>query len=153
MKRYKPTKFELQVSEYIIAYKSLSNIKHRVTSADDAYKVIKPYFQEYEGVKEVFYTMYLDNQSNVIGIYKCAEGSISNCLVDVRLIVKPAIELLASTVILFHNHPSGNTSISQADKKITEQVKDGLNLFSIHVVDHIILTNPDYVSFANSGLL
>lgn len=153
MKRYKPTKFELQVSEYTIAYKSLSNVIHKITCAEDAHKVIKPYFLEHEGVKEIFYAMYLNNQNNVIGIYKCAEGSISNCLVDVRLIVKPAIELLASTVILFHNHPSGNTQISQADKKITEQVKDALNLFSIQVVDHIILTNPGFVSFANLGLL
>lgn len=153
MKRYKPTKFELQVSEYTIAYKSLSTEKHKITCAEDAHKIIQPYFEEFEGVKEVFYAMYLNNQSNVIGIYKCAEGSISNCLVDIRLIVKPAIELLASTVILFHNHPSGNREVSAADKKITEQVKEGLKLFSIQVVDHIILTNPGFVSFANSGLL
>lgn len=153
MKKYKPTKFEMQVSEYTIAYKSLSNAKHKITCADDAHAIIKPYFEEFEGVKEVFYAMYLNNQSNVIGIYKCAEGAISHCLVDIRLIAKPAIELLASTVILFHNHPSGNTAISEADKKITKDTTEALKLFNINVVDHIILTNPGFISFANSGLL
>ena len=153
MKKYKPTKFELQVSEYTIAYKSLSNAKHKVTCAEDAYKVIKPYFEEFEGLKEAFYAMYLDNQSNIIGVYKCAEGAISSCSVDIRLVVKPAIELLASTTILFHNHPSGNKDVSSADKQITKQIKDGLKLFNIQVIDHIILTNPGFVSFSNEGLM
>lgn len=153
MKKYKPTKFELQVSEYTIAYKSLSKDKHKITCADDAYKIIKPYFEEFEGVKEIFYAMYLDNQSNIIGVYKCAEGAMSSCSVDLRLVVKPAIELLASTVILFHNHPSGAQAVSSADKKITKDISEALKLFNIHVVDHIILTNPGFVSFANEGLI
>ena len=153
MKKYKPTKFELQVSEYTIAYKSLSNEKHQITCADDAYKIIKPYFEEFEGVKEVFYAMYMNKQNNVIGVYKCAEGSISSCAVDIRLVAKPAIELLASTVILFHNHPSGARAVSSADKKITKDISEALQLFNIQVVDHIILTNPGFLSFANEGLI
>lgn len=153
MKKYKPTKFELQVSEYTIAYKSLSKEKISITSSDDAYKVIKPYFEEFEGVKEVFFAMYLNNQSHVIGVYKCAEGAISSCSVDLRLVAKPAIELLASSVILFHNHPSGARGASSADKKITKDISEALKLFNIHVVDHIILTNPGFFSFANEGLI
>lgn len=153
MKKYQPTKFEMQVSEYTIAYKQLSTVKHFVKCPDDAYNIIKPYFAEYEGIKEAFFALYMNKANQVIGVHKVSEGTISGCLVDIRLIANPAVELLASSVILFHNHPSGNSKVSEADKKTTQKAKEALKLFDIEVVDHIILLENNFTSLSEQGLL
>lgn len=153
MKKYKPTKFEMQVSEFTIAYKQLSSEKHFVLCPDHAFSIIKPYFAEYQGIKEAFFALYMNKANQVIGIHKVAVGAISGCLVDMRLIAKPAIELLASSVILFHNHPSGNNKISDADKRTTQKAKEALKLFDIEVTDHIVLVEDTYVSLSDEGML
>jgi DNA repair protein RadC len=66
-------------------------------------------------------------------------------------VAKYAIESLASAVILAHNHPSGNLNASEADLQITKQVKEGLSLFGIHLLDHLILTETAYNSLADAG--
>lgn len=153
MKKYTPTPFAFQVSEYTIAYKSLSTEAHYVKSSLDAFDILNPHFAEYHGIKEAFYAIYLNRNNRIIGIHKCSDGGISSCLVDPRIVLKPAIELLASSVILAHNHPSGNIKPSQADRDLTQKIKDGAKLFDISVFDHVILTESTYLSFADEGLI
>ncbi len=153
MKKYTPTQFVYQVSEYTIAYKSLSKDVKIIRSSDDARNIIAPYFEEFAGIKEAFYAIYLNRNNRVIGIHKCSEGSVTGCIVDPRIIVKPAIELLASGIILVHNHPSGNLKPSEADRSITQKVKEGAKHFDINIFDHLILTEDSYLSFADEGLL
>ncbi len=153
MKKYTPTQFAFQVSEYTIAYKSLSKETHFVKSSQDAFNILNPHFEEFHGIKEAFYAIYLNRNNRIIGVHKCSDGGISGCLVDPRIVLKPAIELLASSVILAHNHPSGNLKPSEADRSITQKIKEGAKLFDISVLDHVILTESTYLSFADEGLL
>jgi DNA repair protein RadC len=90
-------------------------------------------------IYEEFHIILLDRSNTVIDTYKISQGGITGTTVDVRLIAKYALDNLATGIILVHNHPSGQTRPSQNDKALTEKIKQGLKLFDIDVIDHIIL--------------
>ena len=94
------------------------------------------------------------NQANkTIGYAKISQGGIAGTVVDVRIIAKYAVESLAVSVILAHNHPSGNLKPSEADLIITKKIKEGLKILDIKVFDHIILSADNYYSFEDEGNL
>jgi DNA repair protein RadC len=84
---------------------------------------------------------------------KHSTGSISQTVVDPRLIVGTALKCGASAIILSHNHPSGNSFPSSQDKVITKKVQEGCSFFGILLMDHIILTEDSYYSFGDEGAL
>jgi DNA repair protein RadC len=84
---------------------------------------------------------------------KISQGGISGSVVDIKIICKYAIECLGCSVILVHNHPSGNRNPSQEDLNITKKIKQALSIFDIGLFDHIILTANSYYSFADEGIL
>lgn len=153
MKKFTPTKFEFQVSEYFIGYKLLSKEKNQIINSSSAYKILSPFFEEFHNIREAVYALYLNRANHVIGVLKVSEGSISGCTIDPRLVLKPAIELLASSIILAHNHPSGALKPSNADLEITRKIQKGAELLEMELVDHLILTDESYISFADEGRL
>jgi DNA repair protein RadC len=100
---------------------------------------------------ESFFLILLDRQHKTIGWVKISQGGVAGTVVDPILVAKYAIDTLSSGVILVHNHPSGNLQPSDADRSLTRRVKEGLNLFNISVLDHIILTKDSYYSFSDNG--
>lgn len=102
---------------------------------------------------EVFACLFLDSQHRVIEFEPLFKGSINSASIYPREVVKRALFHNAAAVIFAHNHPSGNTSPSQADQQITEKLKQGLNLFDIRVLDHFIIGDGQLYSFAAHGLL
>lgn len=102
---------------------------------------------------EVFGCLFLDNKHCVIEFNELFRGTIDGCSVYPREVVKKALNLNAAAVILAHNHPSGNTDPSEADKTITQRLKDALALIDIRVLDHVIIGGTDHISFAERGLI
>lgn len=102
---------------------------------------------------ESFLVIYLDNQHRVIEIVTEFRGTIDGCSVHDRVIAKRALDLNAAAVIFAHNHPSGMIEPSQADKQITDKLKQALCLFDVRVLDHIIVGGGISYSFAEHGLL
>lgn len=102
---------------------------------------------------ESFNIITLNNANNTTGFINIGKGGITGVMVDVRLVAKYALDCLATGVILVHNHPSGTLKPSNADKEITKKLKDGLKLLDINVLDHIILTEDSYFSFADENLI
>jgi len=84
---------------------------------------------------------------------KLSQGGISGTVTDVRIIMKKAVEFLASAIIVCHNHPSGNLNPSDADSKITGKIKEAGSIMDIQLLDHIIISGKDYYSFADNGLI
>ena len=82
-----------------------------------------------------------------------SKGGVAGTVVDAKMIFKPAVECLASSVILCHNHPSGNRTPSQEDIALTRKIKEAGRALDINVHDHIIIANDTYYSFADEGLL
>lgn len=110
------------------------------------------YFDDLE-VYESFFILLLNRNNATIGYAKISKGGVSGTVVDVKIICKYAVESLASSVILAHNHPSGNLTPSDADSQITARVKNALKTLDIQCLDHIILTSDSYFSFADNGVM
>jgi len=125
--------------------------RQKITSSKDAFEIMHPLLQDLP--YEEFWILLLNRSNSVIDKIKISIGGISGTVADIRLISKPAIEKLASGVILSHNHPSGNKKPSQADESLTKKIRQALDLFEIKLLDHIIVTEADYFSFADEGLL
>ncbi|OAI26383.1 MULTISPECIES: RadC family protein [Methylomonas] len=102
---------------------------------------------------EVFYCIFLDNQHKVLLAEACFQGTVDGANVYPREIVKRALQLNASAVILAHNHPSGLAEPSQADQLITHKLKDALALIEVRVLDHFVIGGTEFCSFAERGLL
>lgn len=125
----------------------------KVTDSRDSVGFCRKFYFEDLNIFESFFICLLDQGNNIKGYAKISQGGICSTVVDPILVAKYAIDVCAKKVILCHNHPSGNTRPSEADKKITGQIKEELNLFNIELLDHLILTENSYLSFADEGLL
>lgn len=125
--------------------------KIKILSSKDAYKIlIHPLaFLEIEE----FWALFLNKSNQVIDKRRFSIGGVSATIVDVKLIAKHALEILASGVILAHNHPSGEVVPSNQDNQITKKIKEGLSFLDISLLDHIIVGDNKYYSFADEGLL
>ncbi|MGA1977415.1 MAG: DNA repair protein RadC [Bacteroidales bacterium] len=102
---------------------------------------------------EEFWILFLNRSNRVISRMKLSQGGVSGTVTDVRMVMKKAIEYLASGIIVCHNHPSGNLNPSESDAKITQKIKEAGSLMDIQLLDHLIISEKDYYSFADNGLL
>lgn len=102
---------------------------------------------------EEFWVLMLNRANRVLSRYNVSKGGLSGTVTDVRLIMKRALECHAASVILCHNHPSGNLKPSDADNQVTKKIADAGKLMDIPVLDHVIITGNGYFSFADEGLL
>ena len=123
----------------------------KIESSQDAFEILHPVIGELE--HEEFWILYLNNSNKVIHKALLSKGGITGTLVDVRLVLKQALELGAVAIILAHNHPSGGLKPSGADKHITQKLKLASEALDIKVLDHLILTQYGYLSFADKGML
>jgi len=123
----------------------------RITCSRDAYEEIRPHLMDKP--HEEFWILLLNRANEVLRPVQVSAGGISGTVADPKLIFKHAIEHLASSMILVHNHPSGNTTPSQADKDLTRKLRDCGKLLDVPVLDHLIFTDRTYLSFADEGLL
>jgi DNA repair protein RadC len=126
--------------------------KIKVTCSTDIAGYMRDVYNDIE-IQESFYIVLLNTSNNTLGHQLISKGGIDSAIVDVRLIAKYAIDSLCSSIILVHNHPSGNKNPSSADINVTKKVKDAMKLFDISVLDHVILTEDSYYSFADEYLI
>lgn len=102
---------------------------------------------------EVFGCLFLDNRHRVIALAELFQGTIDGSSVHPRVVVQKALELNAAAMLFYHNHPSGVAEPSHADEAITRRLKEALALIDVRVLDHIVVTTGESVSFAERGLL
>jgi DNA repair protein RadC len=102
---------------------------------------------------EVFMAVYLNKSNKILSHKVISNGGLSGTVADPRIILKTALEEGATGIVLCHNHPSGNLTPSMADETLTRKIKQGAALLDIKVMDHIIVSNEGYYSFADEGLL
>jgi len=145
-----------KVAEVEVSYKSNYNITERpqINSSNDAYKILMQHWRlgsiEY---LEEFKVILLNTNNRVLGIVDISVGGVSGTLVDPKIIFAIALKTNSSKFIMCHNHPSGNLQPSEADKRLTQKIKDGGKLLDIEVCDHIIVTNQNYFSFADECMM
>ena len=125
--------------------------KKKITSSSSVFELMQPSIGDLP--HEEFHIIYLNNSNKVIDKMQLSKGGITGTLVDVRLALKKALELGATSIILCHNHPSGNLNPSSADKQLTQKLKAAGESLDIKILDHLIVTERSYISFADEGLL
>jgi len=125
--------------------------RNKISSSKDVYNYMYPILVDIQ--QEEFYTIFLKRSNEIISAKRISLGGVSGTLVDIKIIFKHAVDELASSIILCHNHPSGNKNPSQADIDLTKKIKEGSNFFDISLLDHLIFTNNAYFSFADEGLI
>lgn len=117
----------------------------------DAYEIFRPYLSDLN--TEEFWAIFLNQKNKVIQTKQLTSGGISSSIVDIRVLYKTALEVFAVGIIVAHNHPSGNLQPSQEDLKITKQISDAGNILNIKLLDHLILSQTSYFSFADENFL
>lgn len=125
--------------------------KAKITSSKDAYDLLFHQLSHLE--VEEFWVLFLNKSNAVLEKKRFSIGGVSSTVVDVKVIVKQALENLASGVILAHNHPSGEVKPSNQDISITKKIKEGLGFLEINLLDHIIIGDNKYYSFADEGMV
>lgn len=130
---------------------TISTKRITITCSQDAYDAIKP--ELWDLPHEEFWLLMLNRANQVIRKERCSAGGMAGTVTDPKIIFKAALEHRASSLILVHNHPSGNTKPSEADLKITKKLKEAGALLDIPVLDHLIFTDGGYYSFADEGIL
>lgn len=143
---------DYKVGEVELTYKLTTRNKNKVSSSADTYQILLPTFKEGTiDYKEYFKVLYLNQANQVLGFTQISEGGITETSVDVRVILQAALLTNSVSLILAHNHPSGNLKPSKQDLELTQSIKEAAELMRIRVLDHIILTSEKYYSFADEG--
>ena len=125
--------------------------KLQIKCSGDAYQILKPHLTDLH--VEEFWVMFLNRANKVLGKQKISSGGLTGTVVDTRVVFKDALEQLATCIILCHNHPSGQIKPSQADIDLTKKLVQSGKIMDIQVVDHLIIGDTGYYSFADEGLL
>jgi DNA repair protein RadC len=146
------------VSEIDIVYKKKVSCKVSerpvIKSSSDGYKICLHYWnQDKIDLLEEFKVLFLSKSNRVLQILPLSQGGITGTVADPRLILAAAVKIGACSMILVHNHPSGNLKPSKADEELTFKIRAAARYFDINVLDHLIITSEGYYSFGDEGLL
>lgn len=142
----------LQVAFEIARRRKLSeNIIEYIKISHDVFELLGPKLSDLS--VEEFHIILMNRKNKILSIHKISEGGTTGTVVDAKIIFKKAIDHLASSMILVHNHPSGNKLPSAADMEITKKIKSFGELIDITILDHIIIANDNYFSFADENII
>ena len=151
---YKLTARQTQNVENFKSFRKRALIKkdlNQIRSSSDANDLILPYFIDLN--HEEFFCIFLNRANKVLKVDQISKGGVSGTVTDVRIIFKNAVLVTASGVIVAHNHPSGNLNPSESDVKITRKIKEAGEILDVQLLDHLIIHDSDYYSFADNGML
>ena len=137
-----------------LTYEKKDQVKRaKITESAEVATYFKQIWPEDINYKECFMVLYLNRANNTIGYSVISKGGITATVADVRVIMQEALLCNATAIVLAHNHPSGNMSASQSDKQLTNRITEACKIMDISLLDHLILSELDYFSFSNEGLL
>lgn len=125
--------------------------KPKITSSRDAFELLKGELMDLP--HEEFWVLLLNRSHQVVKKKRISEGGVSGTVADPKIIYKLALEELASGIIVAHNHPSGNLTASQSDIDLTRKLKEAGRFLEVQLLDHLIIANQKYYSFADEGLI
>jgi len=142
------------ISEIELTYKPVIAKQERIkiTNSQDAYKAILSNWNKNTiELHEEFKVLLLNRANEVLGTHTVSKGGITATIVDIRILFAVALKSASTSIVLVHNHPSGNLKPSEADKRLYEKVKKASEYLDIQILDNMIITKNDYYSFVNDG--
>lgn len=126
-----------------------ANLNTVITGSDSVYREMRHSLENIQ--HEEFWVVYLSRSNKIIGKERISKGGVAMTVVDVKIILKSAVDRLASGIVLVHNHPSGNNRPSGEDDKLTRKINEGGKILDVKVVDHLIITSSGYYSYHDNG--
>jgi len=144
----------MKVRELVPTYRFTPSAPHakRITSSGDAETVLRPLFGDM--VDESVWALYLSGGNDLLGVYRISEGSVSESAVSPAKVIRGALLLNASAIIVAHCHPSGHSHPSAPDRALTEDLVKTCDKMGMAIVDHLVIANGSgYYSFADNGLI
>ena len=146
--------FKSKLREVTAVYKSKDDISNvKIGSSRDVNDYIRSVYPVSIDIREAMVVLYLNNSNRTLGYSIASIGGITGTIVDVRLVLRDALLTQSTGLILIHNHPSGTLKPSQSDINITNKVKQAAELMDVKLLDHLILTEDSYFSFADDGII
>ena len=145
-----------QIAEVELIYKSKVKASERpqIKTSKDAADLLKHLWSEDKiDFVEQFKVLFLNRANKVLGIFEASSGGVTGTVADPKLIFVAALKANACSIIISHNHPSGNLKPSQPDQELTQKIKQAGQFLDIKLLDHIIVTSEGYYSFADEGLI
>lgn len=130
---------------------SSADYRDVVASSEDVVRIMEPQLAELQ--YEECWALYLSSSGRVLERMRISQGGIQATVVDCRLVIKRALELLAVQIVLVHNHPSGSSAPSEEDRRLTSRVADAARLFDIRLLDHVVIARGNHYSFRGQGLI
>ena len=125
--------------------------REKIVTSKDAFLVFHPILSDLP--HEEAWVLFLNRANKIVGRRKVSVGGVTSSIVDIKMVMKEAIDRLASGIVLGHNHPSGNSRPSESDKIITQKLKEACYVFDISFFDHLIVAGDNYYSFADENIL
>jgi DNA repair protein RadC len=145
-----------KVAEIEIVYRTKvkPSERPRIETSADSYKLLQALWnQDLIGLQEQMKIVLLNRRNRVLGIHTLSSGGISGTVADPKLILAVVIKSGACSVILSHNHPSGEVRPSKEDLQLTYKIREALKFLDVRLMDHVIISSEDYYSFADEGLM
>ena len=138
----------MKISEINVSYSTGKEKKTKIKNSKQSYDVLLACWNKFTlELQEEFKVLLLNRNNLVLGIYSLSKGGVSSTIVDAKLLFSVALKCNASSIIIAHNHPSGNLTPSESDKSITNKLKKAGQYLDITILDHLIVTKDDFFSF------
>ena len=144
------TKYRL---ELIKESSKLYEVEKKVSSPSDVYNQLESIFNLSKQAEEVLVMLVLDTKNKIIGAFEVSRGSLNSSIVHPREVFKRALLINGASIILGHNHPSGDTTPSKEDKEVTLKLKEGGRILGIEILDHVIVGDREYTSLKEIGVI
>lgn len=126
-------------------------VRPKITSSRQVFEFFQPIMGDLP--HEEFWILLLNRANKIIHPHRISQGGMTGTVIDVRMVLRTALENQATSIILCHNHPSGNIEASQSDIEITQKLNQAGKIMDIPVLDHIIVSEKNYFSFADEGMI
>jgi len=143
-----------KLAEVVVSYRPVGLEIHKFNSSQQVYEqVLAEWNDDTIELFEEFKILLLNRSNRVLGSYLLSRGGVSATVIDLKLVFAIALKSVASSIILVHNHPSGNLNPSIQDIDITKKIVDAGKLLDVAVLDHLIVTSESYYSFKDEGMI
>lgn len=140
----------MEIAEVQVSYNTTNKEHLKIKDSNSTFELLLSCWNKNTiQLQEEFKVLLLNRNNQVLGIYSLSKGGVSGTVVDSKLLFSVALKANASGIILSHNHPSGNIKPSEADKAITNKIKEASKLLDIELLDHLVITKDSYYSFAD----
>ena|SRR5690606_29119948 len=144
----------MKISEISVSYSSNSGDRLKISNSKQSYDVLRACWSDSTiELQEEFKILMLNRANQILGVYPLSKGGVSATVVDAKLVFSVALKCNASSIIIAHNHPSGNLNPSEVDKSLTQKLKSGGQFLDITLLDHLIMTKDSFYSFSDNGLI